>query len=167
MTVGCDVPAGARVVMHDCNRGLNSGTSGIERVRFCRHHAGEVGIRSGRGNLSRRRGPGRPRWQRCPLNRTKDIVSDRHPVIERNTLRQKIRIQRIGAQRVLTLRQWFVGLVAVADLNRGSALSGVAHAGIVTGTAHGDGGVLGKFAIEIVGGVDHARIGRRPPLRGR
>lgn len=146
-----DISPSARVVMQHRNGRRHTETIGVERAwrgwrgtrlwRCCRRLVERTRRWRPRWRSSGRR-PGR---QKRPLNRTKGPVLAASPVVWRQPLRQQIRVERIRPQRVLPLRQRHVLLVAVADFDCGSTLSGLAHAGIVPGAAHADRRVLGSL----------------------
>lgn len=86
---------------------------------------------------------GVPRAQAIPaaaasLHRSEDSVAGPiDPVIGRDALGDQARVQRIGAES-MPQRQRFVGLVAVADLNRRRPLTRMFYARVVARAANGD-----------------------------
>ena len=176
--VRSEVVSRLRVVASDCDRGPTR-SIGCERTRRRRLNAAAVYIPR-RRNLDRsRRRRGCTRWRALrrsgrrlqaerqwrSLDGAKDAVAHVDSLIWWDPLRNQVGVQRIWSKSVLAHRQRLVRLVAIADLDSGCALSGVAHAGVVAGAANRAGGILWQLAIKPVGGVHLAGVGGRPPRR--
>ncbi len=107
------------------------------------------------------------RRQRRALYRRVDSIVEVNAIIDRNALRDQVRVERVRPERVLTNRQRLETLWVVAEFDRRSALAGMPHARIVAGAAHRDRRVLRQFAVQPVRGVDRGGVGGVAPLRRR
>jgi hypothetical protein len=98
--------------------------------------------------------------QRGALDRCVDTLVEVHPVVKRYSLRDQVRVERIGPGDVLAHGQRFERLIAVTDFDGRRTLARMLHARQVACATYGDRRILWQLAVQPVGGIHGRGVGR-------